>query len=179
MSEEVTVNENKGFPKGALAVFLVVFFGLALYELLTVETGLTGGEDTGILVAGGVIGVIFGSVAVFIGLSIQYAFVKFPTQWISKEEFVYKYDIWSAIFYSSAIGTVLNFMLQQFGYETNTLFSSIVSVITTGLFLFFYFSGEEKEKHIKRAITIVQLIWLVLGIALGYLLNSFTADLMI
>lgn len=170
---------NKGFPKAAMAVFIAVLMGVAVYEMLTLDAGLSAREDTGILVAGGLIGSVGGIIGALIGLSIQYAFIKFPTQWLSKEEFVYKNEIWEAIFYSSAIGVVLNFILRLLDLQTNLLTSSIVSVITAGLFLSFYFSGREKEAHIKRAITIVQIIWIVFGVGLGIILNILFADVIV
>lgn len=67
-------------------------------------------------------------------------------------------------------------LLQQLNMSTNLIVSSIVNILTTGLFLFFYFSGEEKEQNIKKAITIVQVAWLVIGLALSFaslaLINS-------
>lgn len=100
MSEEVEVSENKGFPWVAMAVFAVVILGIAALQIFTMDT--TGLEElegnSGALVAGGVIGGIVGAIGAFIVLSIQYAFTKFPTQWISKEKNVYKYDIWAALF---------------------------------------------------------------------------------
>ncbi|MER2063629.1 MAG: hypothetical protein ABS873_03200 [Alkalibacterium sp.] len=172
-------SKNKGFPKGAMTLFIVVLMGVAVYEMLTLDAGLSAREDTGILIVGGLVGSVGGIIGALIGLSIQYAFIKFPTQWLSKEEFVYKNEIWEAIFYSSAIGYVLNFILRLLDLQTNLLTSSIVSVITAGLFLSFYFSGREKEVHIKRAITIVQIIWIVLGVGLGIVLNVLFADVIV
>lgn len=170
---------NKEFPKVAMLLFIVVLMGVAVYEMLTLDAGLSAREDTGILIAGGLVGSVGGIIGALIGLSIQYAFIKFPTQWLSKEEFVYKNEIWEAIFYSSAIGVVLNFILRLLDLQADLLTSSIVSVITAGLFLSFYFSGREKEAHIKRAITIVQIIWIVFGVGLGIILNILFADVIV
>lgn len=180
MSEEVEVSENKGFPWVAMAVFAVVILGIAALQIFTMDT--TGLEElegnSGALVAGGVIGGIVGAIGAFIVLSIQYAFTKFPTQWISKEKNVYKYDIWAALFYSTAIGTVMNFLIQQLNYQENLIVGTIVNIITTVLFLFFYFSGEEKEQHIKKAITIVQVAWLVIGIVLSTAFNALASNML-
>ncbi|GEL67092.1 hypothetical protein [Marinilactibacillus psychrotolerans] len=170
MNEEVEVNENKGFPWKALAVFVVVIIGVTLFNAFTMDTtdlGELEGNSGALLFGGAAVGSVFGAIGAIIVLSIQYAFTKFPTQWISKEENVYKYDIWSALFYSSAIGTIMNTLLQQLNMDANLIASSIVSILTTGLFLFFYFSGEEKEQHVKKAITIVQVAWLVIGLVLS------------
>ena len=177
MTEEVT--ENKGFPRKAMGVFIAVLTAVAVYELLTLDVGLSTGEDIGILVADGLLALIAGIIWSLIALSIQYAFIKLPTQWLSKEEFVYKNEIWEAIFYSSAVGTVISFLVRLFGFETNLLISIVVSILTSGLFLFIYFSGREKEAHIKRAITIVQIIWIVVGIGLGSTLNVLFADMIV
>lgn len=167
MNEEVTVNQSKTFPWGALAIYVVVVLGIAVYEVFSTDPMIPEGIDTESLAAFGVIGAIVGAILLVIATAIRYAFIKFPTQWVSKEEHVYKYDIWSALFYSGAIGAVLNFIVGQLGYAENLILGSVVSVITTVLFLLFYFSGEEKESHIKRAITIVQVVWLVIGIVLA------------
>lgn len=164
MREEVI--ENKGFPWGAMIVYIVILLGSILLQILTMEAipveGIEDAETFSTMSA--VIGGVTGAIGGIIILSIQYAFTKFPTQWISKEKNVYKYDIWSALFYSGAIGIAINLLVQQFNVQGNLIVTLSVDVITTGLFLFFYFSGEEKEPHVKRAITIVQIAWLVIGI---------------
>lgn len=169
MNQEVEVQDQKGFPWKALWVYLASFIIVAVLEYLMGDTSLV--EETegaaGALLIGGVIGIVIGAIILFIGLGIQYVFVKFPTQWISGQKHVYKFDIWSAIFYSGAVSIILNFMIGQLGYDQNIILANVVSVLNTVLFLFFYFSGEEKEPRVKRAITIVQIIWLVLGIVLS------------
>lgn len=166
-------DSNNKFPKMAMWVFISVLVAIAVYEMLTLDEGLSAREDTVVLVAGGIVGSIGGVIGGLIGLSIQYAFIKFPTQWLSKEEFVYKNEIWEAIFYSSAAGFLINFLLVLFNIQVNLLVSTIVSILMTGLFLLIYFSGRQKEAHIKRAIIIVQILWIVLGFGLGFVLNMF------
>ncbi|MFL2096465.1 hypothetical protein [Marinilactibacillus psychrotolerans] len=84
----------------------------------------------------------------------------------------------AALFYSTAIGTVMNFLIQQLNYQENLIVGIIVNIITTVLFLFFYFSGEEKEQHIKKAITIVQVAWLVIGIVLSTAFNALASNML-
>lgn len=167
------VDGNKEFPKLAMGVFILTMITIAVYEMLTLDADLSAREETVVLVAGGVVGSIGGIIGGLIGISIQYVFIKYPTQWLTKEEFVYKNEIWEAIFYSSTAGFLINFLLIQFGLPANLLVSTIVSILTTGLFLLIYFSGREKEPHIKRAITIVQIAWIVIGFGLGFVLNLF------
>ncbi|WP_208559490.1 hypothetical protein [Marinilactibacillus kalidii] len=180
MNEETEVTQSKTFPWGALAVYVVVVLGIAAYNFFTIDTSLMVEDiDTGSMLAGGVIGLIIGAIGSIILIAIQYVFIKFPTQWIAKENFVYKYDIWSALFYSGAIGAVITFMVQQLGYVGNLYFDLASSAITTALFLFFYFSGEEKESNIKRAITIVRVGWFVIGAILSIALQSVVADFLV
>ncbi|MFL2134444.1 hypothetical protein [Desemzia sp. FAM 23990] len=160
MNQEIELNQSKKFPRGAVVIFAVVSFVLGVYAAFTVEAELGSDMIVGVSIFGGIGSLITG----FIVAGVQYAFTMFPTQWISKEKNVYKYDIWSAIFYSSAITTVLNVLIQQFSFQENLIVSILFSVATTGLFLFFYFSGEEKERHVKKAMIIVQVVWLVLGL---------------
>ncbi|MCA9766661.1 MAG: hypothetical protein KC455_09630 [Carnobacterium sp.] len=182
MNREEKIEEaeikNK-FPWGAMGIFIVVFIGSTFIELFTMDVGLFSGEDTGTLVTGGIIGLVTGTLIALIGVSIQYIFTKFPVQWISKEKEVYKYDIWTAIFYSSSIGAVINILVQQLNYQENILASSIVSIISTCLFLFFYFSGSDKKSRVKRAMIIVQIVWLVIGLGIGIFANHLLTDLMV
>lgn len=171
MENEVEVNRNKKFPWGAAAIFAVASLLVGTYAMVTVETEL--GLESKVMAVAGIFGVVTSLVSAFIGAGLQYVFTKFPTQWISKEKDVYKYDIWSAIFYSNAITLALNLLVQQFNLQESLVVSSLVSIVSTGLFLFFYFSGEEKKSHVKKAITIVQIIWLVLGFALSIAILMF------
>ncbi|MFC6463540.1 hypothetical protein ACFP65_00785 [Marinilactibacillus sp. GCM10026970] len=179
MNEEVRVNQSKTFPWSALVIYIVVVLGIAVYGAFSTDPMIPEGVDTESLAAFGVIGAIVGAIFLVIATAIQYAFIKFPTQWVSKEEFVYKYDIWSALFYSGAIGAVINFIIGQLGYGENLILASVVSVITTVLFLLFYFSGEEKESHIKRAIIIVQVAWLIIGIVLTIALQTIANNILL
>lgn len=160
MNQEIELNQSKKFPRGAAVIFAVVSFVLGVYAAFTVEAELGSDMIAGVSIFGGIGSLITG----FIVAGVQYAFTMFPTQWISKEENVYQYDIWAAIFYSSAITSVLNVLIQQFNLQENVIVSVLLNLATTGLFLFFYFSGEEKKRHVKKAMTIVQIVWLVLGL---------------
>ncbi|AEB28840.1 hypothetical protein, transporter-like protein [Carnobacterium sp. 17-4] len=164
MNEEVI--ENKKFPWGAMIVYIVIFLSGIFFTTFTIEViPLEGFEEVEpFSIMSTLVGGIIGAIGGLIILGIQYVFTKFPTQWISKEKKVYKYDIWSALFYSSAIGIVINLLVQEFSIQDNLTIALLVDVITTGLFLFFYFSGEEKEAHVKKSITIVQIAWLAIEI---------------
>ncbi|WP_208559489.1 hypothetical protein [Marinilactibacillus kalidii] len=166
MEEKVEQTQAKTFPWGALAIYLGVVFASAIIEgFVFNEVPLEGfGADS--IIAVGVIGIIVGALILFIGTMFQYVFIKFPTQWVAKDEHVYKYDIWSALFLSNAVSVVLSFIIDQIGYGENLFIAAIASLITTVLFLFFYFSGEEKERHVKRAMMIVRITWFVIGVVL-------------
>lgn len=173
MNQEIELNQNKKFPWGAATIFAVASLMVGIYASVTFETEL--GSD---LIAGAnIFGGIASLVTAFIGAGLQYIFSKFPTQWISKEKNVYKYDIWSAIFYSSTIASVMNVLIQQFNLQENFIVSVLISLVTTGLFLFFYFSGEEKKSNVKKAITIVQIVWLVLGLIVSISILMFVSNL--
>lgn len=165
MNQEIELNQSKKFPWGAAAIFAVASLMVGIYASVSVEADL--GLESDVTAVAGIFGGIASLVTAFIVAGVEYIFTKFPTQWISKEKNVYKYDIWSAIFYSSAITTVLNVLIQQFSFQGNLIVSILFSVATTGLFLFFYFSGEEKESHVKKAMIIVQIMWLVLGLIIS------------
>ncbi|GEL67093.1 hypothetical protein [Marinilactibacillus psychrotolerans] len=175
MNEEI---KEKKFPWIAMIVYAVVVIGSELLRTYIIAAESLEGNKLNPegLFLSGIIGIIISVIAAIIVLSIQYAFTKFPTQWISKEENVYKYDIWEALFYSGAIGIVLNLLLQFFDYQDNLVSLAVVSFITTGLFLLFYYSGEEKEKHIKKVITIVQVAWLILGLILNVVSTMFSSS---
>jgi len=93
-----------------------------------------------------------------LGVGFQYLVTKFPTQWIAKDTHVYKNEIWSALFYSSAIGIILELLAALLNFQGNIVFSILVSIFTTALFLFFYISGENKPQYIKKAIIIVSVV---------------------
>ena len=175
MNQKIELNQSKKFPWGAAMIFAVVSLMVVVYSFATVGTEL--GIDSDMMPVAGIFGLIGGLITAIIDASLQYVFTKFPTQWISKEKNVYKYDIWSAIFYSSAITLVLNLLIQQFNVQENFIVSVLISLVTTGLFLFFYFSGEEKKRNVKKAITIVQIVWLVLGLIISIAALMFVNNL--
>ncbi|WP_423189274.1 hypothetical protein ACO1PF_11895 [Alkalibacterium sp. f15] len=169
MNENVKMNKKR-FPWLALTVFSVVLIASVVISLntaeLTVEPEIAelieanpGVASLGVAIVTG-LGVIGG----LIGVGIQYLVKRFPTQWIAKDSDVYKNEIWSALFYSSAIGIVLELIGQMLELQGNIALAVLGSIVTTGLFLFFYFSGENKPYHIKKAITIVSVGLLVLNI---------------
>lgn len=173
MKQEIELNQNKQFPWGSATIFAITSLIVGIYASVTLETEL--GSD--LFAGASIFGVIASLITAFIGAGLQYIFSKFPTQWISKEKNVYKYDIWSAIFYSSAIASVMNVLIQQFNLQENLIVRVLISFVTTGLFLFFYFSGEEKNSNVKKAITIVQIVWLVLGLIVSIAASIFVSSL--
>ena len=165
MNQKIELNQSKKFPWGAAMIFAAVSLLVVVYSFATVGTEL--GIDSDMMPVAGIFGLISGLITAIIDASLQYVFTKFPTQWISKEKNVYKYDIWSAIFYTSAITLVLNLLIQQFNFQRSFITTTLFSVATTGLFLFFYFSGEEKKSNVKKAMTIVQIVLLVLSLIMS------------
>lgn len=165
MNQEVEMKQHKKFPIGAAIFFAVVSVLSGIYTSVALEPELA--WDADFIAVAGVVGTISSLLFAFIGAGFEYALTKFPMQWISKEAEVYKYDIWSAIFYTNAINVGLNLLLQQFGFQSNVVFSILFSFVTAGLFLFFYFSGQEKPRSVKKAAVIVQGVFLVLNIILS------------
>lgn len=179
MSEDINSQKKKKFPWVAFVIYLVVTIGLVVFEFLRIDQSLLVGEETEAVMGGAIYGLLFGIVFTLIALVIQYALVKFPTQWISKEKDVYTFDIWTAIFYSGAIGGVINLLVQELNVQGNIIVSILASVATTALFLFFYYSGEEKEAHVKKAMLIVQGIYLIIGIGITLAGNALLADFVV
>lgn len=165
MNQDIEMKQPKKFPVGVAVLFAVVSLLSGVYTTLALEEEL--GSDPEILAVAGTVGIVSSLLFAFIGAGFEYALTKFPMQWISKEAEVYKYDIWSAIFYTNAINVGLNLLLQQFGFQSNVVFSILFSFVTAGLFLFFYFSGQEKPRSVKKAAVIVQGVFLVLNIILS------------
>lgn len=176
MNEELEKTKEERFPWIALGVYSAV-----LITTLIIEFYLTGEfetvEDTGVLVTSIIFGIIAFLIYGLISTSVQYLLVKFPTQWISKEKDIYTNEIWSAIFYSTSIGIILNLIVDLLNYQGNIFVVSVVSLIIVSLFLFFYFSGEEKEVHIKKAITTVNMGWFLLGTLLNIVTLLLPADI--
>lgn len=175
MQEEHTVKKEKGFPWLSLAVYALVATAAIFIEAFTMDvTELSGlgpelSANPGAVVIGVIIGGLVAIIGGFILIAIQYAFIKFPTQWISKKQNVYKNEIWEALFYSSALSIILNSILTYFSFQATIIVTLIVSLITVAAFLFIYFAGKEKEAQIKKAIIIVQIIWTIVGFVIGLL----------
>jgi len=169
MNENVS-NTKKRFPWLAFTVFIVVLIGSILISLNTTyhaaepEFAELAEINPEMMSIGLVIGGVFGVLGSLIVVGLQYLMTKFPTQWIAKDSDVYKNEIWSALFYSSVIGIVIDLISQLLELQGNMALTVLSSIVTTGLFLFFYFSGENKPYHIKKAITIVSVGLLVLNI---------------
>jgi uncharacterized membrane protein YfcA len=172
MNDKVT-HRKKGFPWIALIVFVVV---LIVSIVITWNTADLAAEpelaeltelNPEVMTLGLVFGVVAGVISGLLTVGFQYLVTKFPTQWIAKDSHVYKNDIWSALFYSSAIGIVLELVVLLLEIQASTLLSILISIITLVLFLFFYFSGEKKPSHVKKAITIVSAVITGLGIILS------------
>jgi len=182
MNEKVnSTNETKkrGFPWRALAIFAFVYAAYGFNEFLMLSAGLFDSDTIGTLIIGGIAGIIAAVFVANVVVAIQYAVTKFPAQWISKEKNVYKNDIWQGLLYSGAIGIVMNFILETLNYHENVLLRTAVNVITTVLFLLFYISGEDKESHVVKAVTIVQVVLLVLGILLSVLVGDVAVDILL
>lgn len=169
MNENVT-NNKKRFPWLALSVFVVALIASVVISLNTAEfttepeiaeiiEANPGAASVGVAIVAG-----FGIIGGLIGMGIRYLVTRFPTQWIAQDTDVYKNEIWSALFYSSAIGIVIELIGLLLELQGNMSLAVLNSIVTTGLFLFFYFSGENKPYHIKKAITIVSVALLVLNI---------------
>lgn len=171
VSKEVEVNQNKRFPWGAAAVFMAASIVMGINAVNTAGSILD--LESNMMAMAGVFGIVATLIGAIIEVVIEYVLTKFPTQWISKENNVYKYDIWSAIFYSNAISLALNLLIQQFSIQANLIVILLVKIVTTGLFLLFYFSGEKKKDNVKKAITVVQIGLL----ALSFILNIVVLNL--
>lgn len=169
MQEEQLTKKEIGFPWLSLTVYVVVAIAAIAFDVFT--TDLTELSELGPEISANpeavMVGALIGGLVGVIGIAIQYAFIKFPTQWISKEQNVYKNEIWEALFYSSAISIVLSTLMTYFNFQGNILVTLITSLITVAAFLLIYFSGSEKEPQIKKAIIIVQVIWAVVGFIFG------------
>lgn len=175
MNQEVKVKQYKKIPWGAAGIFAAASLLVGFFALMTVETEL--GLESDVMAVAGIFGLAASLVSAIIDASLQYVFTKFPAQWIAKDKNVYQYDIWSAIFYSNAITLVLGLLIQQFNVQGSFLLSTWVSIVATGLFLFFYFSGEEKESHVKKAMIIVQAVLLALSIVFSIVALLFVNSL--
>lgn len=174
MNDKIT-HRKKGFPWIALIVFVVV---LIVSIVITWNTADLAAEpelaelaelNPELTYLGLVFGAVFGVIGGLIGVGFQYLVTKFPTQWIAKDSNVFKNEIWSAIFYSSAISIILESIVLLLDLQVNTVLSILIGIITLILFLFFYFSGEKKPSHVKKAITIVSAVITGLGIILSML----------
>lgn len=158
---------HETFPYKAMYVYIGVILFSALVGLLS--EGADAGVESGFWMTAVIfmVSLFIGSVGVFAFAIIQYALIKFPTQWLAKDKEVYNYDILAALFYSNAIGMLMSVLANQFGQGEDILLASLNAVVITGLFLYFYFYGTDKPTHIKRAIIIVQVLWMVLSLALS------------
>ena len=174
MNENENVRNNKkGFPWIALTVFIGILIASILINLNTADLAAQpefaelAELNPEVMSMGLVFGAVLGVIGGLIGVGFQYLVTKFPTQWIAKDSDVYKNEIWSALFYSSAVLLVIESVALLLDLQINTVFAALISILTTALFLFFYFSGENKPYHIKKAITIVSVVITGLGIVLS------------
>lgn len=128
-----------------------------------------------------IIGVLSGIVGAFIAIGFQYLVIKLFSEWGSKQKNVYKNDIWSALFYSSAVAIVLNSISAYFNYQGNIFISSITSIVAASIFIYIYISGQEKEASVKKAISTVRIVLLVISITFtvvsNLLINNFIDNL--
>lgn len=170
-TEKAQLHET--FSYKAMYVYIGVILFSALVGLLS--EGADAGVENGFWMTAVIfmVSLFIGSVGVFAFAIIQYALIKFPTQWLAKDKEVYNYDILAALFYSNAIGMLMSVLANQFGQGEDVLLAALNAVVITGLFLYFYFYGTDKPAHIKRAIIIVQLLWMVLSLILSVLAYQF------
>lgn len=166
MQEEQLVKKEKDFPWLSLAIYALVAIVAMFIDFFTIDLTEFSANPEAVKM-GAITGVIVGIIGGFIMIAIQYASIKFPTQWISKEKNVYKNEIWEALFYSSAFSVLSSSLLTYFNFQENLIITLGVSLIKVIAFLFIYFSGQEKEPQIKKAIINVQIIWAVIGFGLG------------
>ncbi|MDN6293768.1 MAG: hypothetical protein L0J40_03965 [Alkalibacterium sp.] len=169
MNDEIA-RPKKRFPWIALLVFIVALVTSIVVTFnaadLSSDPELTELAELNpeMMSLGLVFGAVFGVIGGLIGIGIQYLVTKFPTQWIAKDTDVYKNEIWSALFYSSAIGVVFELIIILLDIGMGNILSIISNVIITGAFLYLYLSGESKPQHIKKAITIVSAAILLIRI---------------
>lgn len=152
------------FPSKAMWFYIGVIVFSAIAGIL--REGVDGGSENGIgmTLVVFMVSLLIGSLGVFAFAMIQYILIKIPTEWIAKDDEVYKNDILAALFYSNAIGMLMSVLANQFGQGENVLLAAINAVVITVLFLYFYFYGTSKPAHVKRAIIIVQLLWMILSL---------------
>lgn len=165
---------KKGFPWIGFVVYIIALIASLIVTWNTTDytTDPEFAELTELNPEVVSLGLLFLAVIGFISgvilVGLKYLVTKFPTQWIAKDTDVYKNDIWSALFYSSAIGIMLELLISLLDFQMNTVAASMaISVITLPLFLFIYFLGERKPAHIKKAITIVSTSLTGIGILLS------------
>lgn len=162
------------FPKKAMVFYIGVILLSALTGLVT--EGITADPESGMGMVAVVIlvSLLIGGLGLFAVTVVQYALIKFPTQWIAKDEQVYTNDIWAALLYSNGIGMLLSVSTDLIGLGGNVIWAAVNSAVITGLFLYFYFYGTQKPVHVKRAIIIVQVLWLVFSLAFSVLTYQMT-----
>ncbi|EXJ23931.1 hypothetical protein ADIAL_0723 [Alkalibacterium sp. AK22] len=168
--KEELIEENRQgytFPKGAMWLYIGSFVLAGLLQLAFDWGEVTGEGDVQTTLVIMLIAGLLGGMGLFVGTVIEYALILYPSRWIAKDREVYKYDIWAAIFYSGAIGVLLAFLIAQLNVSDNLFVSMTISAVGVGLFLYFYYSGIEKPQHVKRAVTIVQVGWFILGTGLS------------
>lgn len=182
--KENLVTKEKSFPWLSLIVLTLAVTVPLTIEILTLNINETEAlmsdipVDPTLLRLGLLYGIIIGIISMFIGIAIQYAFIKFPTQWISQEKNVYQNEIWEALFYSATIKILLERLFIYLNFQGNIVLDILISIGIMGIFLLIYFSGQQKEPKIKKAMIIAQIIWIVLGIGAWFLLNLFISNLM-
>lgn len=163
MQEEIKMEKsNDKSTWTSLLLYILISSIVLLIKVFYLDTGvgLELGSQTKIkalatiLIA--LITVLPGIIGGIFGVAIQYAITKFLAQKISKEQYVYQYEIWDALLYSLIISLIWYLLVAYFQFQNDLILSFINSVLVIISFFFIYFSGQEKKTHIKKAIVISQ-----------------------
>lgn len=182
MKKELEAQQSKEFPWDAFAIYTVILIGSLVFSFWTMNLQAEiEGYSPELGIGPLVIGLFSGIIGSFIAIGFQYLVIKLFSEWGSKQKNIYKNEMLSALLYSSTVGIVLNSIAGYFNYQGDILTSSLISIVVAGLFIYLYISGQEKERSVKKAVSIVRIVLLVISISftvLGNLLiNNFIDNL--
>lgn len=160
------------FPYGACLFYVLVagltrlhIFFSAVFpfeqvpgETLTQRLALVGGTLAALL-------------TVEVGL--LFVLIWFPVQWLSKEEAVYPFAIWRALFYSHAWVAAFQYLVFHLHYHSIFLIGVAIRVFQGCLFLTLYLTGEEKEDGVKQAMIQVVTVLFLITVFLTHYVTGF------
>lgn len=182
MKNELEAQQPKKFPWDAFAIYTVILIGSLIFSFWTMnlQAEIEGfSPDLGIGPL--VVGLLSGIIGSFIAIGFQYLVIKLFSEWGSKQKNIYKNEMLSALLYSSTVGIVLNSVAGYFNYQGSVFISSIISIVVASLFIYVYISGQEKEVSVKKAVSIVRIVLLVISISFtvvgNLLINNFIDNL--